>query len=297
MSEAWLTVKLADVLVQDRSYVRELESREYPKLSVKLYGKGCVVNGSAHGDEVRMQRHQLANPGQVILSEIWGKKGAIGIVPKDGAGALVTSHFFLFDRVSTAIDPAWLNWLIAGNYFETELSQEARGSTGYAAVRPNQFLDLSIPLPPLAEQQRIVAKLDALRVRVEQALALQGAAEDDMRGLLVAVYARITSNAPARPMAEIAPLVRRIVEIEPDAMYPELGLRSYGKGTFHKPAIMGSELGGKRIYRIEAGDVVFSNVFSWEGAVAVARPEDHGRFGSHRYISRTECVNNNETLR
>lgn len=98
------------------------------------------------------------------------------------------------------------------------------------------------------------------------------------RSIPTAIHMLYSSCVPRRrPQArpEIAPLVRRIVEIEPDAMYPELGLRSYGKGTFHKPAIMGSELGGKRIYRIEAGDVVFSNVFSWEGAVAVARPEDH----------------------
>lgn len=198
VSEAWRTVKLADVLVQDRNYVRELDSREYPRLSVKLYGKGCVVNGSARGDEVRMQRHQLARPGQVILSEIWGKKGAIGTVPDDGDGALVTSHFFLFDLVSTEVDPAWLKWLIAANYFEPELSQEARGSTGYAAVRPKQFLELSIPLPPLDEQRRIVAKLDALRARVEQALALQAAAIAEAKALIDAtLYAKFCEDTTA----------------------------------------------------------------------------------------------------
>lgn len=56
--------------------------------------------------------------------------------------------------------------------------------------------------------------------------------------------------------------------------------------TLHKPAIQGSELGGKRIYRIEAGDLMFSNVFAWEGAVAVAQTEDQGRYGSHRFMSR-----------
>jgi type I restriction enzyme, S subunit len=87
-------------------------------------------------------------------------------------------------------------------------------------------------------------------------------------------------------MSEIAPLVRRQVEIEGDKEYPELGIRSFGKGTFHKPAITGAELGGKRIYQIESGDLMFSNVFAWEGAIAVAKPEDHGRYGSHRFISR-----------
>lgn len=42
-----------------------------------------------------------------------------------------------------------------------------------------------------------------------------------------------------------------------------------------------------KLYRIEPGDLVFNNVFAWEGAIAVAQPEDAGRFGSHRFIT---CV-------
>lgn len=88
-------------------------------------------------------------------------------------------------------------------------------------------------------------------------------------------------------MSEVAPVVRRPVDVQPSEWYPELGIRSFGKGTFHKEAIKGSELGSKRIYRIEPGDLLFSNVFSWEGAIAVVQPEDKGRFGSHRFIT---CV-------
>jgi type I restriction enzyme S subunit len=88
-------------------------------------------------------------------------------------------------------------------------------------------------------------------------------------------------------MGEVAPLVRRAVEVDPFGIYPELGIRSFGKGTFHKPALSGLEIGDKRIFRIEVGDLLFSNVFAWEGAIAVAKREDAGRFGSHRFIS---CV-------
>ena len=70
-----------------------------------------------------------------------------------------------------------------------------------------------------------------------------------------------------------------------DGSYPELGIRSFGKGTFHKPPLSGSDVGTKRLYRIEPGDLLFSNVFAWEGAIAVAQPEDVGRFGSHRFIT------------
>lgn len=94
-------------------------------------------------------------------------------------------------------------------------------------------------------------------------------------------------------MSEVAPLVRHQVEIEADAWYPELGIRFFGKGTFHKEAIKGSEMGSKRIYQIMPGDLLFSNVFSWEGAIAVVKPEDKDRFGSHRFIT---CVPDTERV-
>jgi type I restriction enzyme S subunit len=94
---AWPLVPLEGVLRQDTEYVTELEPRPYKKLSVKLYGRGVVLDTPSDGSLVKMERHQLARAGQVILSEIWGKKGAIGLVPPEGEGALVTSHFFLFN--------------------------------------------------------------------------------------------------------------------------------------------------------------------------------------------------------
>lgn len=88
-------------------------------------------------------------------------------------------------------------------------------------------------------------------------------------------------------LSEVAPLVRRPVEIDLEGTYPELGVRSFGKGTFHKPDLPGAEVGNKKLFRIDAGDLLFNIVFAWEGAVAVAQPEDDGRVGSHRFLS---CV-------
>ena len=36
---------------------------------------------------------------------------------------------------------------------------------------------------------------------------------------------------------------------------------------------------------VRAGDVLVSNIKAWEGAIAVATPEDDGRYGSHRYLT------------
>lgn len=83
----------------------------------------------------------------------------------------------------------------------------------------------------------------------------------------------------------VAPVVRRPVEVDPYAAYREIGIRSFGRGVFHKPPLRGIELGEKRVFRIEPGDLVFNNVFAWEGAVAVAGHGEAGMIGSHRFIT------------
>ncbi|WP_172632155.1 restriction endonuclease subunit S [Dictyobacter arantiisoli] len=88
-------------------------------------------------------------------------------------------------------------------------------------------------------------------------------------------------------MGEIAPLIRRPVEVDIDKDYLELGIRSFGKGTFHKTPTKGTELGAKRIFRIKESDLLFNIVFAWEGAIAVATSNDNGRVGSHRFLT---CV-------
>jgi type I restriction enzyme S subunit len=153
-------------------------------------------------------------------------------------------------------------------------------------LREGVFLAQEIPLPPLDEQRRIVARLDAVEQRIAERRRAAEAVEAELAQLLAAAFRRITAGAPRARMGDVAPLVRRAVTVDLEGAYPELGIRSFGKGTFHKPALSGADVGSKRLFVVHVGDLLFSNVFAWEGAVAVAQAADHGRFGSHRFITR-----------
>lgn len=87
-------------------------------------------------------------------------------------------------------------------------------------------------------------------------------------------------------------LQRRKVLPKPSEEYVEIGLRSFGKGAFHKEPIAGVELGNKKVYEIAPGDLVISNVFAWEGALAVATDAEKGLIGSHRFMTWTPRRNN-----
>jgi type I restriction enzyme S subunit len=86
-------------------------------------------------------------------------------------------------------------------------------------------------------------------------------------------------------VGEVLSLERRQVAVDIASEYSEIGVRSFGRGIFHKEPISGAELGSKRVFAIEPGDLVLSNVFAWEGAVAVASEAESGRIGSHRFMT------------
>ena len=92
-------------------------------------------------------------------------------------------------------------------------------------------------------------------------------------------------GTPYLPLSAVAPLVRREIAIDPNATYTELGVRSFNKGTFHRRTVTGAEFSWQGLYRINKDDLVFSNIMAWEGAVAMAKPEDDGCIGNHRMLT------------
>jgi type I restriction enzyme, S subunit len=92
---------------------------------------------------------------------------------------------------------------------------------------------------------------------------------------------------PTVKLGQILQLQRRWVKLSPLEEYTEIGVRSYGRGIFHKQPVLGASLGSKRVLQIYPGDLVFMNVFAWEGAVAVAGPKEEGTIGSHRFATYT----------
>jgi type I restriction enzyme S subunit len=274
---------LGDVLRQRKEFITIDDTQQYKRCRVQLHARGAVLRDLVSGSDIKTKKQQVCRASEFLVAEIDAKVGGFGLVPDELDGAVVSSHYFLFEIDRTVLEPRYLDHYCRTERFRAQV--EAQGSTNYAAIRPADVLAYTVPLPPVREQQAIVARLDALAAKTREVEAHLDAVERDAEHLLALRFRDVIADAPLRPMAEVAPLVRREQSIDLDSSYPELGIRSFGKGTFHKPPLAGSEVGTKRLYRIEPGDLLFSNVFAWEGAIAIAQPTDAGRFGSHRFIT------------
>ncbi len=154
-------------------------------------------------------------------------------------------------------------------------------------LNPDALFESEIPLPTLTEQLAIVARLDTLEDKARQVTEHLDAIEADAERLLAVRFREAIADAPYRPMAEVAPVVKRPVDIDLEKTYNEVGARSFGKGLFTKPTFDGAEATWQKPVWIEPGDLVFSNIKAWEGAIAVAGPMHADCIASHRYIT---CV-------
>ncbi|MFZ5674837.1 MAG: restriction endonuclease subunit S [Pseudomonadota bacterium] len=176
-------------------------------------------------------------------------------------------------------------------YYLTALKEEIlvplMKGTSNVSLTVKKLESVEISAPSLDEQRKIVFRIDDVHSKLRERQIELAAVECEANAMLFNAFQDITDGVEYMPLSKVAPLVRRPIEVQFNGKYPELGVRSFGKGTFHKPMLTGADVGNKRLFEIHAGDLLFNIVFAWEGAIAVPGAEDHGRVGSHRFLT---CV-------
>lgn len=279
-------VALSDILELDIDAVEIDATATYEMSGVYGFGRGLFHREPLQGSETTYKRFHRLAVGQVVLSQLKGWEGAIAVVDQENAGRFLSTQFptFRCDESRAIID--YVGWFLkyAPNWQALRLKSRGMGARR-DTISPEKFLSLSIPLPSLDEQHRIVLQLDRVAALVEERRRAIEVAERETQALLLKAFQRAIDGAPMRPMSEVAPLVRRQVVIEADREYTEIGVRSFYNGIFHRRTMHGSEFSWQDLFRIKEGDLVFSNLMAWEKAIAVATAHDEGTVGNHRMLT------------
>lgn len=280
----WAMAPLGELLKRNEQVADVTPAETYREVTVRLWGNGVVLRREVTGAGLSGRRFTVS-AGQFILSRIDARNGAMGIIPCELDGAVVTNDFPTFDTNRSRLLPAFLGWLSKTPGFVEACRSASEGTTNRVRLKEDRFLRLTIPLPSVDEQQRIVARLDSLAAKIHDVQSLGKQCGIMSESLLMSQFRKIIEGAPRRPLGEIAPLIRRPADIDPAHEYPQVSVRSFGKGAFHNPPLRGGEITWQKPHLVRAGDVLVSNIKAWEGAIAVAGPEDDGRYGSHRYLT------------
>lgn len=84
-------------------------------------------------------------------------------------------------------------------------------------------------------------------------------------------------------LGECLSRVEKPVEVKPNELYTQIGIRSHGKGLFYKEPITGAALGNKAVFWIEPDCFIVNIVFAWEQAIGKTTQSEVGMIGSHRF--------------
>ncbi len=204
-----------------------------------------------------------AYPGDIVFSKIDARSGAIGMLPAEIAKAVVTPEFPVFTADPARLDGEFVKLVLRTGGFIEALRRKASGTSGRKRITPEAFQDLRIPLPPLPEQQAIVA---AWRAALDKAASLeQGAAETEAKA--AEAFETALGFAPPTPLPDRPVFVANFKDIDRWS-HEGILLRLVDGGTTHtSPFPM-----------VQLGDVVGDLENGWSPN-CLSRPAEPGEWG------------------
>jgi len=202
LPENWSWAKLGDICKINPS---KREIKDLPdNIKVTFVPMAAVseITGEIEKPEIRLlgevrKGYTYFREGDVLFAKITpcmenGKSAiAKGLVNGLGFGS---TEFHVLRPLGEVI-PEWIHYYIRQESFREEAARSMMGSVGQQRV-PKQFLvNAMIPLPPIHEQKRIVARLEELVSRAEEAKRLRRIAKEKTEKIMQAALYKVFSRA------------------------------------------------------------------------------------------------------
>jgi type I restriction enzyme S subunit len=209
--------RIGDILTRHKTPVTVEPDVTYKQVTIRTNYKGVVLRGTQSGSTILTKSQWRVSADQFILSRIDARNGAFGIIPDELEGAIVTNDFLAFDINETEVEREFFNVFLQSPVFLEACIKASRGNTNRKRVDEDFFLDYEVNLPPIAEQHRLIQKINAARsgvLTVEHEIARQETLLGQLKQAILqeAIEGKLTAAwRAAHPQTEPASaLLRRI---------------------------------------------------------------------------------------
>jgi len=173
----------------------------YRQIGVRLWGKGAYEREAISGAETRYKELFRVEKDDIIVNKIWARNGSVAVVPPELAGCYGSSEFPTFEPDRHKLEPRWFHWVTKTSFFWQQCDEESHGTSGKNRIRPERFLEIEIPLPPLDEQRRIVARIEELAALIEEARGLRVKAREEAEALPFEAFQELVDKGMANSWA------------------------------------------------------------------------------------------------
>lgn len=252
-------------------------TRSYTLLGARWYGEGLFTKAVKPGSEIQAKALFRVESGDFVYNRLFAWKGSFALVAEEHHGSYVSNEFPSFRVKAALLDRRYLWW-----YFrQPEVWDQALGeSTGGTPISRNRLkeerlLGFAIPLPPLDEQRRIVARIEAVHYGLGSVRRLQEEILKESKSV-VSGFLQRQPGSTFREMRDLVRLRTPDVAVRADEAYEFAGVYCFGRGVFRGRRRMGSEFSYKEVTRLRRGNLVYPKLMAWEGAIGTVPPDYEG---------------------
>jgi type I restriction enzyme, S subunit len=191
----WPKVSLGNLLRLERRKMKVEPEKVYQEIGIYCFGRGIFHKTPRTGFEVGDKDLFLMKEGDFILQVTFAWEGAIAIVSAAEDGMYGSTRYPTFRVDESRCDPRFLL-----NYFKTEdglqqLVKICPGSAGRNRVLSiKRIPEVFVPLPPLTEQRRVVARIEELAAQIHEARTLRQQAAEEAEALPLSELGAIFSR-------------------------------------------------------------------------------------------------------
>lgn len=185
-SEPWKKVNYSDILKEVRRTLTWDENELYDLISVRRRSGGVFHRESLYGHEIKTKTLRPALEGDFLISKMQIVHGASGVVPKQLSGMKISGSYIAL----IAKDPKELNINYFNLWSQMPLFYHQTFVSSYGVhiekmtFDLDAFMSLSMNLPPIEEQNRIVEVISTATNEIELAKEKLERLRRQKRGLM-----------------------------------------------------------------------------------------------------------------
>ena len=228
----WPTVRLGEVLRRVERFEPREEFTEYPFAGTYSFARGIFVGERKLGSSFALPKIQRFRAGDFIYCKIMAWEGAFGIAPKETDNCVMSGAFVVYELNRERIDEKFLDYFFkVPDNWRSIGSQSSGTNVRRQSLHPSKFEKAEIPLPPLAEQRRVVARIEALAAQIHEARTLRHQAAEEAEALIP----RATSALLDDSRWELSQLGEILAEKPRNGLGPKQVVESGGRAMLRSP--------------------------------------------------------------
>lgn len=198
MSASWPRVSFGELTRLERRPVDVIADRQYQEIGTYSYGRGIFHKQPRSGLEVGNKDLFLMREGDLILQVTFAWEGAIALCSKAEDGLYGSVRYPTFRVNEDRCFAPFLNKYLCTRQGLDQIGRICPGSAGRNRVLAIKRLpEIMIPLPPLGEQRRIVARIQELAAKLEKVKNLRSLSSIELGATLAAARRTFFGDAAA----------------------------------------------------------------------------------------------------